>query len=387
MSVLPSIFPGDAIKRSPAILALADGTIFEGQSIGADGHTVAEVVFNTAMTGYQEVLTDPSYCGQIVALTYPHVGNTGVNAQDVESDRIHVSGLIVRDCSLRVSNYRATGNLPDYLRSQSIVAIAGVDTRALTRILRDKGAQGGCILVGGDAKRAVALAQAFPGLAGKDLAKEVSLVGTKPWTQSIWDLNSGYAEGAGDGPHVVVYDFGVKRNVLRLLAQRGCRVTVVAAQTPAQEVLALKPDGVLLSNGPGDPDPCEYAIAATRTLIDKKVPIFGICMGHQILALAIGAKTIKMKVGHHGSNHPVKELASGKVFITGQNHGFAVDAQTLPDNARVTHVSLFDGTLQGFELTDRPVFSFQGHPEGNPGPNDIVVLFDKFMGLLANQPK
>ncbi|AWB35302.1 carbamoyl-phosphate synthase small subunit [Orrella marina] len=387
MSVLPSIFPGDADRQSPAILALADGTIFQGRSIGADGHTVAEVVFNTAMTGYQEILTDPSYSGQIVTLTYPHIGNTGVNKEDIESAKIHAAGLVIRDCSLRVSNFRATESLPEYLKSQSIVAIAGVDTRQLTRILREKGAQGGCILVGEDAERALALAREFPGMAGQDLARVVTASSTAEWAESVWQLGAGYAQGKTDGPHVVAYDFGVKYNILRLLSERGCRITVVPAQTTAEQVLALNPDGVFLSNGPGDPDPCDYAIAATRTFLERKLPVFGICLGHQIMGLALGARTVKMKTGHHGSNHPVQDLASGRVFITAQNHGFAVDAESLPANARVTHVSLFDGTLQGFELTDRPAFCFQGHPEASPGPHDILVLFDKFMGLMANPSK
>jgi len=385
--VLPSIFPGDSQKQSPAILALADGTIFEGRSIGADGHTVAEVVFNTAMTGYQEILTDPSYRGQIVTLTYPHIGNTGINLEDVESSMIHVAGLVIRDCSLRVSNFRATMSLPEYLKSQSIVGIAGIDTRKLTRILREKGALGGCIITGKEAQRALELAREFPGMAGQDLAKIVSTASNTEWKESVWRLGKGYGQGSGDGPHVVAYDFGVKYNILRLLAERGCRITVVPAQTTAEQVLSLNPDGVFLSNGPGDPATCDYAIEATRAFLDKKIPVFGICLGHQIMGLAVGAKTVKMKTGHHGSNHPVQELATGRVYITSQNHGFAVDAQTLPANARVTHVSLFDGTLQGFELTDRPAFCFQGHPEASPGPHDIVGLFDKFLGLMASQTK
>ncbi len=387
MSVLPSIFPGDADRQSPAILALADGTIFEGRSIGADGHTVAEVVFNTAMTGYQEILTDPSYSGQIVTLTYPHIGNTGINPEDIEASRIHAAGLVIRDCSMRVSNFRATQSLPEYLKSQGIVAISGVDTRQLTRILREKGAQGGCILVGKDAERALELARQFPGMSGQDLAKVVSTDSTADWKQAVWKLGSGYGEGSAAGPHVVAYDFGVKYNILRLLAERGCRITVVPAQTTAEQALSLNPDGLFLSNGPGDPDPCDYAISATRTFLERKIPVFGICLGHQIMGLAVGAKTVKMKTGHHGSNHPVQDIASGRVFITAQNHGFAVDAKSLPANARVTHVSLFDGTLQGFELTDRPAFCFQGHPEASPGPHDIRVLFDQFMGLMASQTK
>ncbi|WP_353958789.1 glutamine-hydrolyzing carbamoyl-phosphate synthase small subunit [Zwartia panacis] len=368
-----------------AILALADGTVFRGISIGAPGHTVAEVVFNTAMTGYQEILTDPSYSGQIVTLTYPHIGNTGVNLEDVESTKIHAAGLIVRNCPARLSNFRSTQSLPDYLKSQGIVAIAEIDTRKLTRILREGGAQGGCIFVGDDAEQALKLAAAFPGMSGQDLAKVVSATKNANWTESTWQLGVGYGKNDRQSPHVVAYDFGVKSNILRLLAERGCRITVVPAQTTAEQVLALQPDGVFLSNGPGDPDPCDYAIAATKVFLERKLPIFGICLGQQIMGLALGAKTVKMKTGHHGSNHPVQELASGRVFITAQNHGFAVDAKTLPANARVTHISLFDGTLQGFELTDRPAFCFQGHPEASPGPHDIVVLFDQFMSLMAGK--
>jgi carbamoyl-phosphate synthase small subunit len=385
--VLPFIFPGDVNQHPPAILALADGTIFRGQSIGASGHSVAEIVFNTAMTGYQEILTDPSYSGQIVTLTYPHIGNTGINEEDVESTKVHAAGLVIRDCALRVSNFRSTQTLPEYLKAQGIVAIAGIDTRKLTRILRDKGAQGACVLAGDDANQALALAQQFAGMAGQDLAKTVSTATKHDWVGSTWQLGSGHGEGSGDGPHVVAYDFGVKQNILRLMAERGCRITVVPAQSTADQVLALKPDGVFLSNGPGDPDPCDYAIEATRVFLEKKIPTFGICLGHQIMGLAVGASTVKMKTGHHGSNHPVHDLATGRVFITAQNHGFAVDAKTLPANARVTHVSLFDGTLQGFELIDRPAFCFQGHPEASPGPRDIVVLFDKFMSLMANAPQ
>jgi carbamoyl-phosphate synthase small subunit len=384
-SVLPSIFPGDANRYPPAILALADGTIFFGQSIGASGHTVAEIVFNTAMTGYQEILTDPSYSGQVVTLTYPHIGNTGVNDEDAESDQVHAAGLVIRDISLVVSNFRASQSLPDYLKAQGVVGIAGIDTRKLTRILREKGAQGACILVGSDPDQALALARGFAGMTGQDLAKVVSTQKTHPWTASTWQLGHGFSQGSGVGPHVVAYDFGVKHNILRLLAERGCKITVVPAQTTSEQVMALAPDGVFLSNGPGDPEPCDYAIEATRVFLDKKIPTFGICLGHQIMGLAVGAKTIKMKTGHHGSNHPVQDLATGRVFITAQNHGFAVDAQSLPKNAKVTHVSLFDGTLQGFELTDRPAFCFQGHPEASPGPHEIVLLFDKFMGLMANR--
>jgi carbamoyl-phosphate synthase small subunit len=389
--VLPNIFseielknPGSGTKTI-AILALADGTVFRGISIGAPGHTVAEVVFNTAMTGYQEILTDPSYSGQIVTLTYPHIGNTGVNLEDVESTKIHAAGLIVRNCPSRLSNFRSTQSLPDYLKSQGIVAIAEIDTRKLTRILREGGAQGGCIFVGDDAEQALKLAAAFPGMSGQDLAKVVSATKNATWTESTWQLGQGYGKNDSQLPHVVAYDFGVKSNILRLLAERGCRITVVPAQTTAEQVLALNPDGVFLSNGPGDPDPCDYAIAATKVFLERKIPTFGICLGHQIMGLALGAKTVKMKTGHHGSNHPVQDLATGRVFITAQNHGFAVDAKTLPANTRVTHISLFDGTLQGFALTDRPAFCFQGHPEASPGPHDIVVLFDQFMSLMAGK--
>lgn len=371
-------------KRAVAILALADGTVFKGVSIGAEGQTVAEVVFNTAMTGYQEILTDPSYSGQIVTLTYPHIGNTGVNLEDVESTKIHAAGLIVRNCPEQLSNFRSTQSLPDYLKSQGIVAIAEIDTRKLTRILREGGAQGGCIFVGDDAAQAMALAARFPGMSGQDLAKVVSATQQANWTETTWQLGTGFGKNDSQLPHVVAYDFGVKSNILRLMAERGCRITVVPAQTTADEVFKLKPDGVFLSNGPGDPDPCDYAIAATKVFLERKLPTFGICLGHQIMGLALGAKTVKMKTGHHGSNHPVQHLASGRVFITAQNHGFAVDAKTLPANARATHVSLFDGTLQGFELTDRPAFCFQGHPEASPGPHDIVVLFDQFMSLMAS---
>ena len=383
--MLPSIFPEGNQQFPPAILALADGTLFRGVSIGAPGHTVAEVVFNTAMTGYQEILTDPSYNGQIVTLTYPHIGNTGVNTEDVESYKVHAAGLIVRDCPARISNFRATQTLPEYLKSQGIVAISDIDTRKLTRILREGGAQGACIMVGDDADEALRLARSFPGMSGQDLAKVVTAKARSAWTESTWTLGKGYGSAGEVRKHVVAYDFGVKYNILRLLVERGCQITVVPAQTSAEEVLKLKPDGVFLSNGPGDPDPCDYAISATRTFLEKKIPTFGICLGHQIMGLAVGAKTIKMKTGHHGSNHPVQDLASGRVFITAQNHGFAVDAASLPTNASVTHVSLFDGTLQGFELTDRPAFCFQGHPEASPGPHDITVLFDKFMGLMAGQ--
>ncbi|GAB1575400.1 glutamine-hydrolyzing carbamoyl-phosphate synthase small subunit [Bordetella petrii] len=346
---------------------------------------MAEVVFNTAMTGYQEILTDPSYNGQIVTLTYPHIGNTGVNAEDVETARVLASGLVVRDCPARVSNFRATQSLPEYLAAQGVVAISGVDTRKLTRILRDGGAQGACILVGDDAERAVELARGFPGMTGQDLAKVVSIKESQDWKQGTWRLGESFGAPAQDRFHVVAYDFGVKYNILRLMADRGCRITLVPAQTSAEDVLKLEPDGVFLANGPGDPEPCDYAIAATRVFLERKLPVFGICLGHQIMGLAVGGKTVKMKTGHHGANHPVQDLDSKRVFITSQNHGFNVDAATLPANARVTHVSLFDGTLQGFELTDRPAFCFQGHPEASPGPHDIIVLFDKFISLMAGQ--
>ena len=383
--MLPQLFPEGINRFPPAILALADGTIFRGVSIGAHGATVAEVVFNTAMTGYQEILTDPSYSGQIVTLTYPHIGNTGVNAEDVEANRVYAAGLVVRDCPARVSNFRSTQSLPDYLAAQGIVAISGIDTRKLTRILREKGAQGACIFVGTDAERAVELARGFGGMAGQDLAREVSVKTSSEWTEGTWQLGKGFAKPDQSRFHVVAYDFGIKTNILRLLADRGCRLTLVPAQTSAEEVLKLNPDGVFLSNGPGDTEPCDYAITATRTFLDKKLPVFGICLGHQIMGLAVGGKTLKMKTGHHGANHPVQDLQSKRVFITSQNHGFAVDAASLPANARVTHVSLFDGTLQGFELTDRPAFCFQGHPEASPGPHDILELFDKFIALMSGQ--
>ncbi len=366
-----------------AILALADGTVFKGISIGAAGQTVAELVFNTSMTGYQEILTDPSYTQQIVTLTYPHIGNTGINAEDVESSKIHAAGLVIRNCPTLLSNFRATQSLPEYLKDNGIVAIAEIDTRKLTRILREGGAQGACILVGNDVEKAVALAKAYPGMVGQDLATQVSVSTSHNWTQGTWDLTQGYTKPAQDQYHVVAYDFGVKSNILRLLADRGCKITLVPSQTSADEVFALNPDGVFLANGPGDPGAVEYAIETAKQVIAKKIPLFGICLGHQIMGLALGAKTVKMKTGHHGANHPVKDLATGRVYITSQNHGFAVDGETLPSNARVTHISLFDGTLQGFELTDRPAFCFQGHPEASPGPHDIIELFDKFISHMA----
>jgi carbamoyl-phosphate synthase small subunit len=372
-------------QPNPAILVLADGTVFRGIAIGASGSSVGEVVFNTAMTGYQEILTDPSYCKQIVTLTCPHIGNVGVNAEDVESRRVFASGLVIRDLSLTVSNFRSTQSLPDYLKANNVVAIAGIDTRKLTRILREKGAQNGCIATGRDEAAALAAARGFAGLAGMDLAREVSCSQPYSWTQREWELGVGYPEAAHTKFHVVAYDFGVKRNILRLLAERGCRITVVPAQTTAKEVLAMEPDGVLLSNGPGDPEPCDYAIDATKKILEVGVPLFGICLGHQIMGLAVGAKTVKMKFGHRGANHPVQDMDSRRVMITSQNHGFAVDAQTLPKDARVTHVSLFDGTLQGFELTGKPAFCFQGHPEASPGPHDVDYLFDKFIGLMEKR--
>ncbi|MEJ2767637.1 glutamine-hydrolyzing carbamoyl-phosphate synthase small subunit [Mycetohabitans sp. B46] len=367
---------------SPALLALADGTVLRGYSIGATGHTIGEVVFNTAITGYQEILTDPSYARQIVTLTYPHIGNVGVNGEDVESDRVHAAGLVIRDLPVLASNFRSQRTLSDYLAGEGVVAIAGLDTRHLTRILRERGAQNGCILVGTDEQQAVELARSFPGLAGMDLAKVVSTPARYEWTEAEWRLGEGYRAQPTPRYRVVAFDYGIKRNILRMLAERGCHVTVLPAQSSAADALALDPDGVFLSNGPGDPDACDYAIAATRELIERGVPTFGICLGHQIMALAVGAKTLKMKTGHHGANHPVKDLDNGKVVITSQNHGFAVDTATLPANVKVTHVSLFDGTLQGFALQDKPAFCFQGHPEASPGPHDIGYLFDRFVDLI-----
>ena len=369
-------------SRPAALLALADGTVFRGLSVGAEGHTVGEVVFNTAITGYQEILTDPSYCRQIVTLTYPHIGNTGTNAEDVESAQVFAAGLVIRDLPPVHSNFRAQWSLNEYLRREGVVAISDIDTRRLTRILRDKGAQAGAILVGTDEKKAVELARSFPGMAGLDLAKVVSVTKSYEWNETTWQLGAGYGERAATKWHVVALDFGVKRNILRLLADRGCRITVVPAQTPAADVMRLKPDGVFLSNGPGDPEPCGYAIESSRTLIDAGYPTFGICLGHQIMGLASGGRTLKMKFGHHGANHPVQDLESGKVLITSQNHGFAVDPRTLPGNCEVTHVSLFDGSLQGFRRTDKAAFCFQGHPEASPGPHDIGYLFDRFIKLM-----
>ncbi len=370
----------------PALLALEDGSVFHGHAVGATGETVGEVVFNTAMTGYQEILTDPSYSRQIVTLTYPHIGNTGCNAEDAESDRVHAAGLIVRDVPRLASNWRSSESLPDYLKRHGVVAIAGIDTRRLTRILRDKGALAGCILAGEgiDAEVALAKARAFPGLNGMDLAKVVCTTKPYAWSEGVYDLDAQAFNQPSKRYKVVAYDFGVKHNILRLLAEQGCDITVVPAQTSAAEVLAMQPDGVFLSNGPGDPAACDYAIAATRQFLDAKIPLFGICLGHQIMGLALGAKTLKMKFGHHGANHPVKDHDDGRVLITSQNHGFAVDPATLPANARVTHTSLFDGSLQGFALTDRPAFCFQGHPEASPGPHDIVYLFERFAALMRD---
>ena len=387
-------------SHPPAILALADGTVHVGDSIGAPGSCVGEVVFNTAMTGYQEILTDPSYCQQIVTLTYPHIGNYGTSGQDAESERVQAAGLIIKDLPLAASNFRSEATLTQYLLAQGTVAIANLDTRQLTRHLRSQGAQNGCILALAPGAavdqtaidRAVAAARQAPSMAGLDLARVVSVRAPYPWTETEWSL-----EGPGGAPgfgvqqqprfHVVAYDFGVKRNILRMLAQRGCRVTVVPAHTPARDVRAMQPDGIFLSNGPGDPEPCDYAIAAARELIDAGLPTFGICLGHQILALASGARTFKMKFGHHGANHPVKDLDTGRVSITSQNHGFAVDEKSLPPNLRPTHVSLFDGTLQGLARTDRPAFCFQGHPEASPGPHDISYLFERFVALMDPQSR
>jgi carbamoyl-phosphate synthase small subunit len=379
------LLPFSSGQTVPAILALADGSIFQGFSIGAPGQTIGEVVFNTSMTGYQEILTDPSYNRQIVTLTYPHIGNVGINPEDIEAAKIHAAGLIIKDLPLLASNFRSRQTLPEYLKGEGIVAIAGIDTRKLTRILREKGAQNGAILAGHDisANQAIDLAQSFPGLAGMDLAKVVSVTKPYVWNETEWRLGQGYGKQIAPKFHVVAFDYGVKYNILRMLAERGCKVTVLPAQSTAADALALNPDGIFLSNGPGDPEPCDYAIAATRDLVERGIPTFGICLGHQIMALAFGAKTVKMKCGHHGANHPVQDLDTRQVMITSQNHGFAVDAATLPANCRVTHVSLFDGTLQGFERTDRPAFCFQGHPEASPGPQDIAPLFDRFIGLMT----
>ena len=372
-----------------ALLMLEDGSLFRGRSVGASGFAVGEVVFNTAMTGYQEILTDPSYARQIVTLTYPHIGNTGVNAEDVESERAWAAGLVIRDCPATHSNWRAEKTLPAYLQESGVVAIADIDTRRLTKLIRQRGALAGCIATGDDmqAEEALAKARAFPGLAGMDLAKVVTRERSAPWQDGGWSLGMGYGQPAmeADAPHVVAYDFGVKRNILRLLADRGCRITVVPAQTPAQESLALEPDGIFLSNGPGDPQPCDYAIAATRRFLAAEVPTFGICLGHQILALAAGGSTVKMPFGHHGANHPVQDLDSGEVVITSQNHGFAVDGDSLPEDIHVTHRSLFDGTVQGIRCANAPAFGFQGHPEASPGPHDCGYLFDAFVAMMQQE--
>lgn len=374
-------------QNLPAILVLADGTVFRGMSIGASGHAVAEVVFNTSMTGYQEILTDPSYTKQIVTLTYPHIGNYGVNAEDVESGKVYASGLIIRDLPLIHSNFRSTQSLSEYLVANNVVAISDIDTRKLTRILREKGAQAGAIIAGeADDAKAITLANSliadFPGMAGLDLAKVVSCEKSYQFTEGEWVLGQGYTKAPEQKFHVVAFDYGVKRNILRMLVSRGCKVTVLPAQATAEEALALNPDGVFLSNGPGDPEPCDYAIKAIKTIVDKGVPTFGICLGHQLLALASGAKTVKMKFGHHGANHPVQDVETKRVYITSQNHGFAADAATLPANIKVTHVSLFDGSLQGIARTDKPAFSFQGHPEASPGPTEMSYLFDRFISMM-----
>ncbi len=372
-----------ATTIAPAILVLADGSVFRGQSIGAAGRSVGEVVFNTAMTGYQEILSDPSYCRQIVTLTCPHIGNVGTTPEDAESGAVVAAGLIIRDLPRLVSNWRSQQSLTDYLAGRGVVAIAGIDTRRLTRLLREKGAQSGCLMAGDlDEAAALAAAQAFPGLAGMDLARVVSCSAPYAWTEGSWHLGRGFAAPGENRFRVVAYDYGVKRNILRMLRDRGCEVTVVPAMTPAEDVLAMRPDGVFLSNGPGDPEPCDYAITAIRKIVDAGVPTFGICLGHQLLALASGGRTLKMKFGHHGANHPVQDLDTGRVMITSQNHGFAVDGESLPANLRVTHLSLFDGSLQGMARTDRPAFSFQGHPEASPGPHEAGGLFDHFIRLM-----
>jgi len=375
----------------PAILALEDGSIFNGISIGSDGETIGEVVFNTAMTGYQEILTDPSYAKQIVTLTYPHIGNTGVNAEDVESDKVWSAGLVIRNLPILASSWRSEKSLDEYLKENNIVAIADIDTRRLTRILREKGAQNGCILAGKDIteEQALAAAKSFPGLKGMDLAKDVTCSAQREWTESSWSMTDGYAQAdeqtSESSFHVVAYDFGVKNNILRMLVERGCRLTVVPAQTPADEVLAMSPDGIFLSNGPGDPEPCDYAIEAIKQILTTGIPVFGICLGHQLLALASGAKTEKMKFGHHGANHPVQCLTKKTVMITSQNHGFAVDESSLPDCLEASHKSLFDGSLQGIRRTDVPAFSFQGHPEASPGPHDVAPLFDQFIDMMQSK--
>ena len=371
------------MSRVAAILVLKDGTIFRGTSIGAEGLAVGEVVFNTAITGYQEILTDPSYCRQLVTLTHPHIGNTGTNAVDVESDRVYAAGLVIRDLPLTASSWRKQWTLSDYLKQHDVPAIADIDTRRLTRVLRDRGAQDGCLMAGKvNEKEALNAARGFPGLVGMDLAKVVSCKKPYEWDESVWALGKGHGRLAEPRFNVVAYDYGIKHNILRKLVSRGCSVTVVPAQAPAEDALAMRPDGVFLSNGPGDPEPCDYAIKAIRKFLDVGIPTFGICLGHQLMGLASGARTVKMKFGHHGANHPVQDLETGRVMITSQNHGFAVDSATLPPTARVTHISLFDGSLQGFERTDRPAFCFQGHPEASPGPHDVDYLFDKFVRLM-----
>ncbi|MFZ2627708.1 MAG: glutamine-hydrolyzing carbamoyl-phosphate synthase small subunit [Rugosibacter sp.] len=373
----------------PALLALADGTIFRGKAIGASGQSVGEVVFNTALSGYQEILTDPSYTRQIVTLTYPHIGSYGVNHEDCESSRVYAAGLVIRDLPLLASNFRSTQTLDAYLRTENVLGIADIDTRKLTRLLREKGAQAGCLMAGDALSEDDAIAQArgFAGLAGMDLAKVVSTPASYAWSEGEWSLGAGFKLQAAPRFHVVAYDFGVKRNILRMLAARGCRLTVVPAQTSAADVLALKPDGVFLSNGPGDPEPCDYAVAAIHEFLDRRLPVFGICLGHQLMGLAAGGKTLKMKFGHHGANHPVKDLESGRVLITSQNHGFAVDPASLPAQVKATHVSLFDGSLQGMAWIDRPAFCFQGHPEASPGPHDVAYLFDRFISLMTDYTK
>ena len=373
-------------QKTPAVLVLADGSVFRGLGIGAQGQALGEVVFNTAMTGYQEILTDPSYAGQVVTLTYPHIGNTGANAEDVESRNVYAAGLVIRDLPLLGSNWRQEEDLSTYLTRNKVVAIGDIDTRRLTRILRSKGAQNGCIQAGTiDEKAALAAAKAAPSMAGQDLAKTVSVAKSYDWNGSLWALGTGYKPDAEAKYHVVAYDYGVKHNILRNLAERGCKVTVLPATATAGDALKLKPDGVFLSNGPGDPEPCDYAIKAIREIVGTGTPVFGICLGHQLLGLAAGAKTVKMKFGHHGANHPVQDLASGRVFITSQNHGFAVDESTLPSNVRPTHRSLFDGSLQGIEFTDKPAYSFQGHPEASPGPREMAYLFDRFVSMMAKR--
>ena len=381
----PELSQTRPVEKTQAILVLADGTVFRGTSIGAAGHSVGEVVFNTSMTGYQEILTDPSYTEQIVTLTYPHIGNVGTNSEDIESGQVCAAGLVIRDLPLLASNFRSEQSLSDYLIANNVVAIADIDTRKLTRTLREKGAQAGCIFVGEDVEQALALAKKFPGLAGMDLAKVVSCQSVYEYTDGEWELGKGYVARDDKPYHVVAFDYGVKRNILRMLVSRGCKVTVLPAQTTAEEALKYRPDGFFLSNGPGDPEPCDYAIKAIKTLLETNIPMFGICLGHQLLALATGAKTIKMKFGHHGANHPVQDVENKRVYITSQNHGFAVDQQSLPSNVKTTHISLFDGSLQGIALQDKPAFSFQGHPEASPGPTEMSYLFDRFISLMQER--